>query len=197
MWSATYPRGSREAPSEGLTLFPISRAKKDRKHPLLNRKPRPQTAGVGRALINLAGLSQGNIQGSIRGGIACHILCLDWTGNFPTRHWLRRIFSLTQFHSVGKLTGCLCSNFSTSGQTSPDCFHFLGHNIISFSLGETLGRGLSLSSLRLCTLTLKSLGNTSAGCPRTTNRREFSFLKLVSKSSRDWSKNLQSPQRPC
>lgn len=38
--SAIYPRGSREAPSERLTLFPISRAKKDRKFLLLNRKPR-------------------------------------------------------------------------------------------------------------------------------------------------------------
>lgn len=40
-------------------------------------------------------------------------------------------------------------------------------------------------------LTLKSLGKTSVGCPRTTNKRELSFLKLLSRSSRDWSRNLQ------
>lgn len=38
--------------------------------------------------------------------------------------------------------------------------------------------------------TLKSLGNTSVGWPRTTKSLEFSFLRLVSKSSRDSSKNL-------
>ena len=39
--------------------------------------------------------------------------------------------------------------------------------------------------------TLKSLGRTPAGCPRMTNNREFSFLKLWSKSSSDSSKNLE------
>lgn len=40
-------------------------------------------------------------------------------------------------------------------------------------------------------LTLKSLGKTSVGCPRTTNKRELSFLKLLSRSSRDWRRKLQ------
>jgi hypothetical protein len=40
-------------------------------------------------------------------------------------------------------------------------------------------------------ITLKSLGNTSAGCPRITNRREFNFRRLASRSSRHWSKNLE------
>lgn len=44
-------------------------------------------------------------------------------------------------------------------------------------------------------LTLKSLGKTSVGCPRTTNRRELSFLKLLSRSSRDWSRNLQRSKK--
>lgn len=39
--------------------------------------------------------------------------------------------------------------------------------------------------------TLKSLGKTSAGCPRITNKREFSFRRLASRSSRHWSRNLQ------
>jgi hypothetical protein len=40
-------------------------------------------------------------------------------------------------------------------------------------------------------LTLKRVGRTSAGWPRTTNRREFSFRKLESKSSRHCNKNLK------
>lgn len=49
--------------------------------------------------------------------------------------------------------------------------------------------------------TLKSLGNTSVGCPLTTKSLELSFLRLLSRSSRASKRNLHRHKRehklPC
>lgn len=44
-------------------------------------------------------------------------------------------------------------------------------------------------------VTLKSLGKTSVGWPRITNRRELSLRRLESKSSRLCNKNLQMTKK--
>ena len=52
------------------------------------------------------------------------------------------------------------------------------------------GSGSSSNVRHVVPHSLNSLGRTPAGCPRTTNNRELSFLKLWSKSSKDSRRNL-------
>ena len=52
-------------------------------------------------------------------------------------------------------------------------------------------RSLTYQPIHAGELTLNSCGSAFAGCPLTTNSREFKFRKELSKSSRDCSRNLQ------
>lgn len=66
------------------------------------------------------------------------------------------------------------------------------HNaVMLWSLTLPKGSGSSSKVRAVVPHSLKSFGNTSAGCPLITNNREFNFLKLRSKSSRHCNKNLK------
>ena len=78
-------------------------------------------------------------------------------------------------------------NFKHKLVTTPDVCPPKFHQSISLNFRRKIW--LITTTLHC---TLNSFGNTSAGCPLTTNNLEFNFLKLESKSSKHCSKNLKT-----
>lgn len=182
--------------SQMLTdIFPNKQGKLRWAAPLVRQETPPSQSWQEQTLIN-TDLSQGNIRKPATVGKAL-ANCMSGLSGDPSNTTL-----VLQFFPLPVST--LLANWPAVSASDLPSSHFSGQTGTNIS---TLPARIAFHSVVKCqaaespagpdTLTLKSLGNTSAGWPRTTNRREFSFLKLVSRSSRDCSRNLQNPQRPC